>query len=172
MTTSRVTRERLRITVDLPSPELIVDMFGDERAVSQVTLSFTDTALKAVRLTAADGAAGEDTYVDREQMKEPESWPQWLRDAYAEHRPSPFGTGQQLADSLLAGLRAEAMERSAHADANERRVLNGLGELEPAEVLSRLDELGLLTGSLLRAAKDVLTHLDRRTYGPSGSPQN
>lgn len=168
MTNSVVTGEHRRITVDLSNPQPVVDIFGDKRAISQATLSFTDTVLKAIRLTAADG---EEAYVDLPQLDKPESWPHWLRDLTAEHRPSPFGTGQQLADTLLAGLRAEATERAAHADASERTLLSRLGELEPAEALTKLDELGLLTGSLLRAATDVLTHLDRRTYGPVAGPR-
>ncbi|MCX4681413.1 hypothetical protein OG413_40155 [Streptomyces sp. NBC_01433] len=82
-----------------------------------------------------------------------------------EHRPRPFGTGQQLADALLAALREETKERADHADASERTLLDPLDALEPPETLSALDDLGLLTGSPLRAAKDTLAYLDRRTYG-------
>ncbi|MET8816174.1 hypothetical protein ABZW47_29760 [Streptomyces sp. NPDC004549] len=169
MTNSVVTGEQRWITVALPSPQPLVDMFGDKRAISQATLSFTDTVLKAVSLTASDG---EEAYMDLPQLEKPETWPHWLRDVVADHRPSPFGTRQQLAGRLLAGLRAEATEHAAHADADERSLLRRLGELEPAEALTKLDELDLLTGALLRAATDVLRHLDRRTYGPAARPQD
>lgn len=169
MTNSVVSSERRRITVDLPSNQHFIDMFGQHRAIAQVTLSFTDTALKAVRLTADDGEAA---YVSQADLKDPDSWPDWLRDLITEHRPSPLGTGQQLADALLAALREEAKERAAHADASDGSLLARLDELEPAEALSTLDELDLLTGSLLRAAKDALTYLDRRTYGSAMYQQN
>ncbi|MFJ5951352.1 hypothetical protein [Streptomyces noursei] len=164
MINSVVSSERRRITVDLPSNQHFIDMFGERRAITQVALAFTDTALKAIRLTAADG---EDAYVSRADLEDPGNWPDWLRDLITEHRPSPFGSGQQLADALLAALREETKARAAHADASDRSLLARLDVLEPAEALSALDELDLLTGSLLRAAKDALTYLDRRTYGPA-----
>ncbi|MCQ1577231.1 hypothetical protein [Streptomyces parvus] len=169
MINSVVSGERRRITVDLPSNQPIIDMFDQQRAIAQVTLSFTDTVLKAVRLTADDG---EDAYVSHTDLEDPGSWPDWLRDLITEHRPSPFGTGQQLADALLAALREETKERAVHSDASDGPLLARLDELEPAEALCALDELDLLTGSLLRAAKDALTYLDRRTYGSATYQQN
>ncbi|MEU6290216.1 hypothetical protein [Streptomyces sp. NPDC046988] len=169
MIDSVVTNDRRRITVDLPCNRPVADMFGRQRAVAQVTLSFTDTTLKAVRLTADDGEAA---YVDQSDLKDPMTWPDWLSDLVTEHRPAPFGTGQQLADALLAALREEAKERRTHADASDGALLGRLDELEPTETLNALDELGLLTGSLLRAAKDALTHLDPRTYRSPTHQQN
>ncbi|MEU1076309.1 MULTISPECIES: hypothetical protein [unclassified Streptomyces] len=169
MINSIVSNDRRRITVDLPSNQPFLDMFGQQRAIAQVTLSFTDTTLKAVRLTADDGEAA---YVNQSDLKDPETWPDWLRDLIAEHRPHPLGTGQQLAAALLAALREETKERGDHADASDGSLLARLDELEPAEALNALDELGLLTGSLLRAAKDALTFLDRRTYRSTTHQQN
>ncbi|MEV4868560.1 hypothetical protein [Streptomyces syringium] len=169
MINSVVSGERRWITVDLPNHQPVIDMFDQQRAIAQVTLSFTDTVLKAVRLTADNG---EDTYVSHTDLEDPRSWPDWLRDLITEHRPSPFGTGQQLADALLAALHEEAKERAVHADDSNGSLLARLDELEPAEALCALDELDLLTGSLLRAAKDALTYLDRRTYGSAPYQQN
>lgn len=169
MINSVVSNDRRRITVDLPSNRPFADMFGRQRAIAQVTLSFTDTTLKAVRLTAADGEAA---YVSQPDLNDPGTWPDWLRDLITEHRPTPFGTGQQLADALLAALREEAKERREHTDASDSSLLARLDELEPAETLNALDELGLLTGSLLRAAKDALTHLDPRTYRSTTHQEN
>ncbi|MGW6202165.1 hypothetical protein ACWF9B_00700 [Streptomyces sp. NPDC055089] len=50
-------------------------------------------------------------------------------------------------------------------DVSERTLLSRLDQLEPIETLSALDAPNLLTGSLLRAAKDALTYRDRPTYG-------
>ena len=169
MINSVVSSNRRRITVDLPSNRPFIDMFGQQRAIAQVTLSFTDTALKAVRLTADDGEAA---YISQSDLQDPETWPDWLGDLITEHRPNPFGAGQQLATALLAALREEAKERREHADASNSPLLAGLDELEPAETLNALDELGLLSGPLLRAAEDVLTYLDRRTYRPTAPRQN
>ncbi|MFC8021638.1 hypothetical protein [[Kitasatospora] papulosa] len=170
MINSVVSNDRRRITVDLPSNQAFLDMFGQQQAIAQVTLSFTDTALKAVRLTADNGEAA---YVSQSDLNDPGTWPDWLRELITEHRPTPFGTGQQLADALLDALREEAQARREHADADEAPpLLARLDELEPAETLNALDELGLLTGSLLRAAKDALTHLDRRTYRSKTHQQN
>lgn len=120
MINSVLSGERRRITVDLPSNQHFIDMFGKRRAIAQVALSFTDTALKAVCLTADDG---EDAYVSRADLEDPGGWPDWLRDVITEHRPSPFGTGQQLADALLAALCEEAKDRAAHADASDGSLL-------------------------------------------------
>ncbi|MGY3056149.1 hypothetical protein ACVWZD_000393 [Streptomyces sp. TE3672] len=169
MIDSTVAGEHRRITLDLPSTQPFLDMFGEQKAIAQVTLSFTDAMLKAVRLISADG---EEAYVDLPDLQDPGKWPGWLRDLITEHRPSPFGTSQQLADALLAALREEAKERAAHVDARERTLLDRLHDLEPAEALSALDELNLLTGPLLRAAKDALTYLDRRTYGSAARQQD
>ncbi|MGW3387323.1 hypothetical protein [Streptomyces cinereoruber] len=169
MIDSVVSNDRRRITVDLPRNQPVTDMFGQHRAIAQITLSFTDTTLKAVRLTASDGEA---MYVDQSDVKDPGTWPDWLRDLITEHRPAPFGTGQQLAAALLAALREEAKERREHTNASDGSLLGRLDELEPAETLNALDELDLLTGALLRAAKDALTYLDPRTYRSTTDQQN
>ncbi|MFF8478680.1 hypothetical protein [Streptomyces sp. NPDC015414] len=161
MTSSVVSNDRRRITVDLPKNQALIDMFGQHKAIAQVTLSFTDAVLKAIRLTANDG---EVAYVSQADLKDPAAWPDWLRDLITEHRPSPFGTGQQLADAALAALREKVRERAAHAGTSDTSLLARLDELEPTQALRALDELDLLTSSLLRAAKDALTYLDRCTY--------
>ncbi|MFI5864585.1 hypothetical protein [Streptomyces sp. NPDC051546] len=168
MINSVISGEQRQITVGLPTTQPFLDMFDERRAITQVTLSFTDTALKAVRLTADDG---EEAFVAQTDIEDLRSWPDWLRDLITEYRPSPLGTGQQLAEALLAALREEAKEHTAHADASDDTLLARLDELAPAETLRALDELDLLTGSLLRAAKDALTYLDRRTYGQSTDQQ-
>jgi hypothetical protein len=168
MIDSVVSSDRRRITVDLLRNQPFTNMLGQHRSISQVTLSFTDTTLKAVRLTASDGEA---MYVDQPDLKDPGTWPDWLRDLITEHRPAPFGAGQQLAAALLVALREEAKERR-DADASDGPLLARLDELEPAETLNALDELGLLTGSLLRAAKEALTYLDRHTYRSTTNQQN
>ncbi|MFC9284572.1 hypothetical protein [Streptomyces collinus] len=169
MPSSVVSNDRRRITIDLPGNQAFTDMFGQHRAIAQVTLSLTDTALKAIRLTASDG---ETAYVSQADLKDPGRWPGWLRDQVTMHRPSSFGTGQQLAHALLAALCEEAKERAAHADTGETFLLARLDELAPAQALRALDEFDVLTGSLLRAAKEALTYLDRHTYGSAIHQQN
>lgn len=70
---------------------------------------------------------------------------------------------------LLAGLLAEAKERAACVGDDECELLDQSEEMTQGEVLRALEESDLLTGNLLRASKDVLTHLDPRTYGPGAA---
>ncbi|MDX2591908.1 hypothetical protein PV343_06400, partial [Streptomyces sp. WI03-4A] len=60
-------------------------------------------------------------------------------------------------------------ERAAHAETSDTSLLARLDELEWAQALRALDELDVLTGSLLRAVKEALTYLDRRTYDMFGA---
>ncbi|MFF1678355.1 hypothetical protein ACFVYG_20235 [Streptomyces sp. NPDC058256] len=157
-----------RTTLDLPSAQVLIDMFGTEQWIAHVTPTFVDRTLTAVRLTSSDG---EEADVDKPNLDDPGSWPQWLSDLITDHRPAPFGTEQQLAAALLAGLLKEAKERDTNIDDDGRAMLDPLDETAPNNVLRALDESGLLTGPLLRAAKEVLTHLDKRAYRMLGGTQ-
>lgn len=166
---SFVSGERCRITVDLPLHQPFTDTFGEEKVIAQVVLGFTNRELHVVRLNPVDD---EPMYINLPEVQHPQAWPDWLSDLITEHRPHPFGTGERLAAALLAALRQEAKERAAHTDVSERALLNRVDGLDPIDTLSALDALNLLTGSLLRAAKDVLTHLDRPTYGSASKQQD